>query len=78
MSNDPVFVALDIGKNNQIFQGIVAQLIYENGRPFALLPPGRVASLPEKVALYTNRLQKLRDASAGSPEWWDHPLVAIL
>lgn len=72
-----VFVKFDIGQGTQVFTNVIALLIYENGRPFALLPPGRAASLPQKAPLVGSSLRKLQDASAGVPEQWDHPLVAI-
>jgi hypothetical protein len=72
-----VFVILDIGQGHQIHSGVVGHLIHENGHPFALLSPGRAASLPEKVSLVGTQLRKQRDASPGVPELWAHPLVAI-
>jgi hypothetical protein len=77
MSKLVPLVRFDIGQGHDEFSGIIAQLIYENGRPFALLPPGRAASLPEKVALFQSKLRKLKDETSGVPEQWDHPLVAI-
>lgn len=78
MATDTTFVTLDIGHGDQVFISIVAQLVYDDGLPFALLPPGRVSSLPERVRLLENNLRKRRDASAGVPAMYDHPLVAVL
>jgi len=72
------FVHVQIGQGTQVYN-VVAKLIYDaDGQPFALLHPDRVASLPEKVRLYKNKLKLIQAPSSGVPAHWDHQDVSVL
>jgi hypothetical protein len=74
MSDEIRYVHIQIGQGVSVIP-IVAKLIYEGDEPFALLPQGRDASLPEKIRLYPQHLELIESPSAGRPARYIHKTV---
>ena len=64
MPTDTKLILLDTTEGGISYPGIRARLIGEQGVPFAQLPPGRPAGLPETIELDETRIRLLRGSPA--------------
>jgi hypothetical protein len=72
MPDEIRYVYIQIAQGTSISPVLTATLIYEGEEPFALLPPDRDASLPEKIRLHPQHLELVEPPSAGRPARYTH------